>query len=406
MSIRLAVVVNRFPAVSETFIFNKVIQLKKAGFDVDVFVHQRENDLHLFRERIDDPGLRYVKSAATEGGKIRIIARLLKSVILFPRRSINLFFSSARYYGWSYQAFKAWALALPFEKGNYNIVHLEFSGIAITYMNCMPLLPRVRFLTSCRGAAEKILPLTEPARADQLRKLFPLLHAVHCVSIDMQKTVEKYGLDPAKAFINYPAIDTKSFSREEADWHINKGEIILLSVGRLHWKKGLEYAILAVKKIVDQGYPVVYRIIGGGEEEERLRFAISDLELDKSVRLVGSKPAEVVKKELQTADIFLLPSLSEGLSNSLLEAMAMELPVVSTAAGGMAEAVTSGVEGYLVPTRDPVQLAEKIAYLIENPAVRREMGQNGRKKVEAKFNLESQTSIFATAYRKIMEFDS
>jgi glycosyltransferase involved in cell wall biosynthesis len=133
----------------------------------------------------------------------------------------------------------------------------------------------------------------------------------------------------------------------------------------------------------------------------RLLFTINDLGLTDIVTWGGRlRPDEVVAR-LQQSDIFLLSSLSEGISNAVLEAMACGLPVVTTNVGGMAEAIADGIEGLLVPPRDPVAMADALAYLWARPEVRRQMGQAGRERVLADFDLDDQITAFEALFRSV-----
>ena len=95
-----------------------------------------------------------------------------------------------------------------------------------------------------------------------------------------------------------------------------------------------------------------------------------------------------IYKELQESDVFLLLSLSEGISGAAMEAMAHGLPVVATRVGGMEELVTEGEEGFLVPTRDPVSAADRLAMLVTNPSLIQQMSAKARLKIESHFTLD------------------
>jgi colanic acid/amylovoran biosynthesis glycosyltransferase len=222
------------------------------------------------------------------------------------------------------------------------------------------------------------------------------------VSADMLSTMQGYGLDPANAFINHPAIDISRFQRRRPYLDKTRGPYRLLSVGRLHWKKGFDYALMAVRQLLDEGHDVYYDILGGGAEEERLRFAVHDLQLAGRVELRGPQSAEEVRNALETADVYVQPSVSEGLSNATLEAMAMEVPVVSTDVGGMAEAIRDGCEGLLIPPRHPAALAERVALLLRDSERRRGMGLAGRRQVERNFDLTRQIDRFVAEYHSLL----
>ena len=403
---RLAVVVNRFPSVSETFIFNKVMGLRAAGIDVTVLAHDHTNDLSLFTLPAPDQPLSFVRYSLTGRGGNRLALDLSLLGLTNPGGLLSLWKHAQRLYGNSTRALKAWIRAIPLFVGEYDLIHFTYSGLAVSYLDSLPLLAGARLMTSCRGAAEQIAPLLKPERAENLRQVFSRMDLVHCVSMDMLRTAEFYGLSREKAFVNYPAIDSLVFKRQRPYVAKTEGPYLLLSTGRLHWKKGYEYSLVAVRALLDQNYDVSYDIIGAGPEEEKLRFTISDLNLTDHVRLHGRQSAEFIRERLELADVFLLPSLSEGLSNAALEAMAMELPVVSTNSGGMAEAIRDNVDGFLVPTRDPVEIADRIKTLLDNCTLRKEMGESGRRHVEEQFSLSRQISCFIEKYKALSTLTS
>jgi colanic acid/amylovoran biosynthesis glycosyltransferase len=399
---RLAVVVNAFPTASETFIFNKVQGLRRAGMDVTVVANAPSRDTDLFAARIAG-NVPPVVLAPTVVGPRQLPLRLAAQLRRSPRGSLRLWEQARTRYGSTRRAARAWARALPLALGGFDLIHFEYSGLAVAYLDVLPLLAPARLLTSCRGAAEQITPLVDPGRAERLREVFAAVDRVHCVSEDMLRTVEGYGLVRSKAFVNHPSIDAAQFRRERPYPMRGTGPFRLVSTGRLHWKKGFEYALLAVRRLLDVGTDVTYDIIGAGGEEEKLRFAIHDLRLGDRVRLVGRKSAEEVREALEDADVYLLPSLSEGLSNAALEAMAMALPVVSTTAGGMEEAIVDGRDGLLVLSRDPEAIAGAVLRLLSDAELRERMGQAARRRIEDHFNLARQIACFVEEYRMLTD---
>lgn len=401
--LRLAILTNSFPTVSETFIFHKVLGLQKAGLDVTVWVHAKSNDTPAFAGFDANLANIIVRQACLGHGLKGAFLGVTKVILRHPVEAWHLWLQSARLYPQARRALRAWLLALPLKCGHFDLIHFEFSGLAVTYLDALPLLCPVKLLTSCRGAAEQIMPLTVPERGQQLRQVLAHMDKVHCVSAEIRNHVQRYGLRSEQAFINHPAIDPQQFQRQHPYPLKRQGPYQILSVGRLHWKKGLEFGLLAVSKLVQAGLDVQYQILGEGGEEEKLRYLIHTLGLTNKVDLLGCQPAESVRQALEEADIFLLPSLSEGLSNAVLEAMAMEVPIVSTIAGGMPEAIQDGQEGFLVPPMTPDALANKMQSLLENPTMRAEMGRVGRRRVEHQFNLRGQIDCFIEQYSTLME---
>jgi colanic acid/amylovoran biosynthesis glycosyltransferase len=142
--------------------------------------------------------------------------------------------------------------------------------------------------------------------------------------------------------------------------------------------------------VKDDGVLVSFEVIGEGTERSRVIFTAADLGLQDHVHLSGHLSPEQVRERLQQADVFLLSSLSEGISNAVLEAMACGLPVVTTDCGGMREAVTDGVEGFITPVRAPEIMAEKLTILAKDPEARIRMGNAGRERVIRNFQIGDQ----------------
>jgi colanic acid/amylovoran biosynthesis glycosyltransferase len=134
-------------------------------------------------------------------------------------------------------------------------------------------------------------------------------------------------------------------------------------VGRPHWKKGYDYALKACAKLDQQGIDFKYTIIGAAGDEELL-FLIDDLGLQDHVTLTDKLPQAKVFELMKVSDLFLLPSLEEGIANVAVEAMALGTPVISTNCGGMQELITHNEEGWIVPIRDEEAIAQTIQKFI------------------------------------------
>ena len=153
---------------------------------------------------------------------------------------------------------------------------------------------------------------------------------------------------------------------------------------------------------------MTYEILGGdsgadtGEpnDRNRLLYLIHELGLQRRVSLLGEVGPEVVRERLWASDVLLQASLSEGLPNTVLEAMACGLPVVVTDCGGLREAVDHGVEGLVCPRRSPQDLADALNSLRDRALARR-MGEAGRSRVCSEFTLERQIEGFRRIYDEV-----
>lgn len=175
---------------------------------------------------------------------------------------------------------------------------------------------------------------------------------------------------------------------------MSEGDLVITSVGQLKEKKGFYYLVNACRLLKDQGYDFKCQIIGEGPLREPLQAQIRSLHLEDTVSIRGALFHEQVIEEYQRTSIFVLPCITgsdgdrDGIPNVILEAMAMQIPVISTNHSGIPEAVVDGANGLLVPSADEVALAEALARLIDDPELRLRLGEQGRITVIEKFNLE------------------
>ena len=160
--------------------------------------------------------------------------------------------------------------------------------------------------------------------------------------------------------------------------------------------------LAALVRLMQRGVDFQADIVGEGELFSALRFSIEDLGLRDRVRLSGALSSAEVLSRLQATDIFVLSSVEEGISNAVLEAMATGVPIVTTTAGGMVEAVTDGVEGFVVPVRNAAALADRIERLATDPAARVAMGAAARRRAEQDFSIQRQATEFESIYRSVV----
>ena len=136
------------------------------------------------------------------------------------------------------------------------------------------------------------------------------------------------------------------------------------------------------------------------EPEYRAKVACLDKNLQRSLTHLDTL---AVGESSAAADLALLTSRSEGLSNMILESMAVGLPVLATAAGGNAELVREGETGQLLPSRDPDAIAERVEQLLQNPGLARELGKAGRRRVETDFSLALLAERSIGIYERLIE---
>lgn len=210
---------------------------------------------------------------------------------------------------------------------------------------------------------------------------------------------------PARLLIQPMGVDTDALRRDAPYVPCQTGETLrLFSCGRLNMVKGHQDLMQAVRLLLDRGQPVSLDIAGqdddgGSGYRQTLQDRITELGLGAHVRLLGAVGAETVRAHLLGAHIFVLASWHEPLGVALMEAMSCEVPTIGTAAGGVAELITDGLDGVLVPPKEPETLADAIAALAADPARCLTLGQVGRARIVTGFRagIGAQTLLDAIA---------
>jgi glycosyltransferase involved in cell wall biosynthesis len=194
--------------------------------------------------------------------------------------------------------------------------------------------------------------------------------------------------DWSKLEVVHMSVDTERFA-PPSDPRPGAGPLRILDVGRLVAEKGAPVLLDAVSRLVARGVPVELRLVGGGDLEPLLRERIAAHGLTDCATLVGAVGQDEILRQYHWADVFCLPSFQEGLPVVLMEAMATGIPVVTTPINGIPELVRDGRNGRLVPPGRADLLADALAGLAGDPALRDALGAHARADVAAGFGLDA-----------------
>jgi len=319
--------------------------------------------------------------------------------VKFPKDLWDFLFSGNKF---SYrQNIVLWAQFGELIANNYDFVHVANSFLFPKLSKVLDI-KKFPVVVTFRGQDIYIRPFIVPEWANWLKVMYEQATYLHFVSNAMKQFAIEQGAPDEKCIVIYPGIDVNFYCRKRvigSSRHREKDVIELTTVGRLIWEKGYDIALNAVKKLVDRGYQVHYNIIGGGDELPKIDFLIRRLDLKNNVTLWGVLHSERVRDILWNSDIYIQPSFSESFGVSVVEAQAMELPVVCTNVGGLPEIVESGVTGMCIPPFDVNALVEVIAHLCTEPVARTEMGRRGRIRAEKLFSLEIEVKQWRSLYR-------
>ena len=271
----------------------------------------------------------------------------------------------------------------------------NFWGLLLSLRHCCAVVGTVHNNAEFRyGAADD--PLRARLRRWAYRRLLQRAEAVVAVSTDVRRSLlEDLHLDEAVAQrlvvvpngVALPPL-LPAEARAEVRRHHDVPEQIplILGAGRLTEQKNFAALVEAAAVLRERQRDFRILVAGEGELRSSLQARIADLGLSERMRLLGN--VTDLGDLMQAADLFVLPSLWEGLPLVLLEALAAGLPVVATRIRGVAEVIQDGVQGRLVPTRDAAALAAVLEELLENPRVRADLSQAGRQLVQDAYSFD------------------
>jgi L-malate glycosyltransferase len=282
----------------------------------------------------------------------------------------------------------------------------RFGGLT-TFLRLVPRMRRIKPDILAFNTPQPILPANLASRFAPVkvriifrRVNFPLrrnpvtrikyrwgIHCIVAISESIAFQLQKAGVPESRIRTVYEGINLSLYPPRRAPLRHPPGEpTVIGTVAHLSREKGLFYLMEAAGCIPDVQSRLHFVIVGEGRCRQELEQQARDRGLSRCVEFVGfqSAPAEFLKN----FDIFVLPSLSEGLSSSILTAMATALPVIATDVGGIPELVRHGDNGLLVPPADPTALAAAIMQLAGDPERAFQMGQRGRERMEERFTLE------------------
>ena len=243
---------------------------------------------------------------------------------------------------------------------------------------------------------------------DQLDlRILRYFHAVIMVSDTMRAIIGKHGVDPGKMTWVRNAIDSKYFRRSAApdeqfreSLGLPRDAIVVGAVGRLNGEKDYPNLLGAARSLLRKRKGLYFVIAGKGHLERELRQMAADMGLADRVIFLGH--FHDVRKVFELMNIYVLSSTREGLPNTVLEAMAMEVPIVATDVDGVKEAVSDQREAILVPPQDTERLAAGIALMLENADLRARLVLSARRKVESEFSFTHRTRKVEDIYRRVM----
>jgi glycosyltransferase involved in cell wall biosynthesis len=381
-----------YPKLSETFILNEILELEKQGVQLHLFSlrQSREDKVHPDVYRVN-ASVTYIPSMLPDFNLQALIKLLVAHGQLFWQ-------SPGRYWrAWQFhrhrpetkrlnEFLQAGYLALTLQK--LGIAHLQ-AHFANVPTATAEIAQQFTGLSYSIFAHAKDIYLTKPEILD--RRITSAEFILTCTHFNHQY-LKLISTSDTPIYLSYHGINFDRFYPSTVKPKTDPP--LILSVGRLCEKKGFRYLIMACHQLKAQGYSFRCEIVGYGEQHTELTELIQRLDLTDRVFLVGKKDQDELVRCYQQASLFVLPCQvlengdRDGIPNVLLEAMAMELPVISTDISGISEVIENEVNGLLVEEKDTHALAAAIKTLLAQSQLRQQYGTAGRQKVVQQFSLD------------------
>lgn len=275
--------------------------------------------------------------------------------------------------------------------------HTRVSQVACRLASSMTGVP---YVTTCHGYfrkrmrgvfdtwGSKVIAISEAVKS----------HLRSDLGVDIGRIEVIYnGVDTARFLKRYPEDAVRDLKKA---LDLGRGPVIG-TIGRLSSVKGQKFLIGAMPRIISDMPEARAIIVGDGPEAEDLKNLARSLHVDRYIRFVPGDSD--TPKFLALMDVFVFPSVNEGLGLSLLEAMAYGLPCVASEVGGIIDIIKSASCGMLVPIGDKEAIAGAALKLLNDPALRLAMGKNGRSVVMEKFSLDNMADRILRLYKDILK---
>jgi len=268
------------------------------------------------------------------------------------------------------------------------------------------------FVLTAWGSDVLIVPearLISMIKAYIARYVLRKANLITCDAQHMKEAMRKLGVDPQRIIIICFGVDTKKFSPKEKSEKLGAklgifGSPAVISLRNLDPIYDVESLIRSVPWVLKEVPESKFLIAGKGSEEKRLRELAKSLGVSDNVKFVGFIPNEELPAYLNTVDVCVSTSLSDaGIAASTAEAMACGLAVIVTDVADNRKWVEDGVNGFVVPIKDPKSLAEKIIYLLRNEDIRNQFGKINRKIIEERNNYYKEMEKMEEVYKELIQ---
>ncbi|MFC6646339.1 glycosyltransferase family 4 protein [Granulicella cerasi] len=403
---RLAYLLSRYPAISHTFFLHEVLGLRALGMQIETAsINAPDRAMNALPpvEAEEASKTFYVKSGGKVGSLLKLLGISVKHPTAFMRGlraifSVKGLTAKKRAMWFAYLA-EALLLGDWMRQRDLPHLHVHFGGPVAS----------VGFLTSRAWGVPFSLTIHGPEElqdfsANQMQEKLLQAAFVLCISsfaksqlmqrlpTDHWSKLHVVRLGVPEEMLALPPVKAQSTALPH-----------VVCVGRLVPEKGQRLLLQAIARLRAEGVYVTATLVGGGPERASLEKFVRQQGLSESVRLSGPQSHPETLALLRTADIFALPSFAEGIPVALMEAMALEIPCLSTTVAGISELIRSGQDGVLVAPSDVDALTESLRLLASDASLRARMGHSSRERVLEHYRLRDNHARLAEIFRHSLQ---
>lgn len=387
---KIAYLISCYPAISHTFIFRELAYLRKNGIDVlvtSINPSNIEDRKQTEAEKAEVLRTFYVKKQGFFAIMKSVFSTLLtspfaflKGVIFFIRLA-GLDIKKLLYY--QFYFLEALVIGVWMKNHAVSHLHVHFANPASTVALITSKIFGITFSITVHGPDE-FYDVSEHRLKEKIEGAGFLCCIGHYAKSQLMKISNHDQWN--KLEVAPLGVDPEHFSPRI--FRANPSPFTIVCVGRLVPAKGQSILIEAIEKLVKQEVNVHLHFVGDGPDRRTLENETAKKNLQAYIDFKGALNQAEILDIYKRSDLFVLPSFAEGIPVSLMEAMSMEIPCISTYVNGIPELIRNQIDGILVIPADSQELATAILSLVNNPILREQMGKAGRQRILEKYSLQ------------------
>jgi colanic acid/amylovoran biosynthesis glycosyltransferase len=396
---KVAMIVNSFPSISEKYLINQVISLLKYNIDLDIYAAVSSKDIkvhelfHQYNLQNRTINLNIPRKVLTRYFYLPVL--LFSNIFKNPLYALRSF--SAKKYNTAALNLKNQYFLKEFIDRKYDVVHCQFgqNGLIGSFLKDCNICKKL--VVTFHGSDITAIPHKYGIKMYDY--MFKRVDLVTAGSGFIVNKLINLGCEREKIKLIPMGLNITSYSRQEYGNYF-------LSVGRLVGVKGFIYSIEAFSLLANEYPDINYYIAGNGPLYESLSDAIKNLGMEKRIFLLGGKNDKEIESLYKNAFALIFPSIrdsngsEEGQGLVIQEAESYELPVIAAKTGGIPEGIIDGKTGFLVNEKNSDELYEKMLFLLKNRNKCSEFGKNGKILVKENYDIDILSKrIIDTVYR-------